>query len=164
VNLDRIQLPGVDVVHDLEELPLPFADGQFGEIRCDNVLEHVDYIPLLRDLYRILKPGGRLRIRVPHFTSRNNYVDPTHKKLFSIDTFDFFVADSQLGRDKGYYFDFHFSSIAYRRIRFLKRGFFWGNRLIEPLVNLTPNMQRLYETTFLCRLFPANDIVVELIK
>jgi len=68
VNLDIANLPGVDVVHDIEKLPLPFDDEQFEEIRCDNVLEHVDYIPVLQDLHRILSAGGHLKIRVPHFT------------------------------------------------------------------------------------------------
>ena len=160
INLDNSELPGVDVVHDIEKLPLPFDNEQFDEIRCDNILEHVEYIPVLKDLYRILTHQGRLTVRVPHFTSRNNYVDPTHKKQFSISTFDFFVENSQ----NDYYFDFHFSRITYKKIKFLKKGLYWGNRLIEPLINLLPQIQWFYETSFLCRLFPANDIVIELIK
>ncbi len=164
VNLDIANLPGVDVVHDIEKLPLPFDDEQFEEIRCDNVLEHVDYIPVLQDLHRILSAGGHLKIRVPHFTSRNNYVDPTHKRLFSFETFDFFVERSCAGKEKPYYFDFHFSKITKRKIKFLKKGLFWGNRLIEPIVNCSSRIQYFYESTLLCRLFPANDVLVELVK
>jgi len=162
INLDRFDLPGLDVVHDIENLPLPFDDKEFEEIVCDNVLEHLEYIPVLKDLYRILKPGGHLRIRVPHFNSHTSFGDPTHKKFFSSITFEFFVKDARFEKD--YYFDFHFSRIAYRKIKFLKKGLFWGNRLIEPFVNLTLGMQYLYESTLLSRLFPANDIVVELVK
>jgi len=162
VNLDSVDIPGVDVIHDIEKLPLPFDDEHFDEIRCDNILEHVEYIPVLKDLYRILKPGGCLKIRVPHFSSRNNYVDPTHKKRFSVSTFEFFVADSDYGKD--YYFDFHFSKIASRKIKFYKKGIFWPNRIVEPLINLGPRIQWWYESTYMCRLIPANDIVVELIK
>lgn len=160
VNLDSADLPGVDVVHNVENLPLPFGDKEFDEIRCDNILEHVEYVHVLKDLYRILKTNGRLKIRVPHFTSRNNYVDPTHKKLFSISTFEFFAEDSR----NPYYFGFHFSKISYRKIKFLKRKIYYINRLIEPLINLNEAMQVFYESTFLSRLFPANDIVVELVK
>ena len=92
VNLDSAALPGVDVTHDIEKIPFPFKDGEFDEILCRDVLEHVEYIPTLRELHRILKPGGVLRIQVPHFTSRNNFVDPTHRRMFSISTFDFFAA------------------------------------------------------------------------
>jgi len=161
VNLDCANIPGVDVVHDIEKLPLPFNDEEFDKIFCEDILEHIEYIPVLKDLYRILKPSGNVKIRVPHFTSRNNYVDPTHRRSFSVDTFDFFVEEQTR---KDYYFDFHFSKIVYKKIKFLKKGLFWGNRLIEPLVNSSRKMQHLYESTFLCRLFPANDIVVELVK
>lgn len=162
VNLDSVDLSGVDVVHDIEKLPLPFGDGEFDEIICDNILEHVEYIPVLRDLYRILKPGGQLKIRVPHFSSHTSFGDPTHRKFFSSITFEFFVNNARF--QKEYYFDFHFSKITYLKIKFFKKGLFWPNRLIEPLVNLNCKAQCLYESTFLCRLIPANDIVVELIK
>jgi ubiquinone/menaquinone biosynthesis C-methylase UbiE len=82
-------------------VPLPFKNEEFNEILCQDILEHTDYVPILRELHRILKPGGKLIIRVPHFTSRNNFIDPTHKKLFSINTFDFFVKDSSLNQNKG---------------------------------------------------------------
>ena len=162
INLDSTNLPGVDIVHDVEKLPLPFGDQEFDEIICENILEHIEYIPVLKDLHRILKSGGSLKIRVPHFTSRNNYVDPTHKKCFSINTFDFFIADSYHRKD--YHFDFHFSKIASRKIKFYKKGIFWPNRMVKPLINLGPRIQWWYESTYMCRLIPANDIVVELTK
>src|SRR5919109_476542 len=56
VNVDAAPLPGVDVVHDLNRLPLPFADERFDEVNCKDVLEHVDYIPLLREIHRLLRP------------------------------------------------------------------------------------------------------------
>src|SRR3989344_2394548 len=87
INLDLHKLDGVDVVWDIEKLPLPFKDGEFDEILCQDILEHVEYIPVLRELHRILKPRGRLLNRVPHFTSRNNFGDPTHRRMFSIKTF-----------------------------------------------------------------------------
>src|SRR3989338_8456713 len=129
VNLDSAALPGVDVVHDIEKIPFPFKDGEFDEILCRDVLEHVEYIPVLRELYRILKPGGVLRVQVPHFTSRNNFVDPTHKKMFSVSTFDFFVKGTSKFAERAYYFDFSFSGIKSSRITFKRHGIFWPNRV-----------------------------------
>ena len=43
VNLDVADLEGVDVVHDLDQLPLPFDDESFREILCLDVFEHVDH-------------------------------------------------------------------------------------------------------------------------
>lgn len=160
-NLDCAALPGVDVVHDLEQLPLPFGDAHFDHIHAKDVLEHVEYIPLLAELHRILRDGGTLQIQVPHFTSADNFIDPTHKKQFSIRTFEFFVADSPIARD--YYFDFAFSRIASRRLNFLG-GMLFYNRLVSILVNSRFKIQQYYELTFLSRLFPAQNIVITLVK
>jgi SAM-dependent methyltransferase len=169
VNLDASPLPGVDIVHNLENLPLPFADGEFDEILCQDVLEHIEYIPVLRDLHRILKPGGELTVRVPHFTSRNNFVDPTHRKLFSVDTWEFFVSSGSphmqhLQPVRAYYFDFAFSRIESRSLSFeLRRALFY-NRIVGWLVNRSPRAQTLYESSFLSRLFPAENLEVKLRK
>ena len=96
VNLDSAKLPGVDIVHDIEKLPLPFGDNEFNEILCQDILEHIEYIPVLKDIHRILKKGGKLTIRVPHFTSKSNFIDPTHKKRFSIYTFEMFCKNSPM--------------------------------------------------------------------
>jgi SAM-dependent methyltransferase len=119
---------------------------------------------VLKDLRRILKPGGILAIRVPHFSSKSNFIDPTHKKFFSVRTFDFFVRNSPVAFD--YYFDFGFSKMIARRIMFIKSQdiFQTYNYLVEPCVNWRKRTQNLYEDTGLCHLFPAECIEVELQK
>lgn len=161
VNLDIADLPGVDVIHDVNELPLPFTDEEFDHILAQDILEHLEYIPLLKDLHRILKPGGSLEIRVPHFTSRYNFNDPTHKKMFSSKTMDFFVKGAPHNRD--YYFDVHFSENARTQISF-EKGIYLYNYLIEPIVNLSRHTRTIYEATFWSRLFPAGMMEVRLIK
>src|SRR3989338_6105353 len=164
VNLDHAALPGVDVVHDVEKLPLPFKDASIDSILCGAILGHVEYIPLLKDLHRILRRGGKLSIRVPHFTSAINYIDPTHRKLFSVRTFDFFLKNS-LYSSRSYYFDFSFSSIERRRIVFDQKGRYrFFIRHIERIVNKTYRRQMIYEDTFLSRLFPAFNLMVTLVK
>ena len=161
-NLDRVALPGVDIVHDLDDLPLPFEDGTFDHVTAKDVLEHVvTYIPLLRELHRILRSDGTLTIQVPHFTSANNYIDPTHRSRFSIRTFEFFTSNSTFGRD--YYFDFSFKTLAERRISFMRRPLYY-NIPIEALINAHFKVQKYYELTALCALFPATNITVTLVK
>lgn len=165
INLDSAAIPGVDVVHDIEKLPLPFRDEEFDEILAQDVLEHIEYVPVLKDLYRVLKKDGTLTIRVPHFTSKNNFIDPTHKKRFSINTFDFFVRNTKLGEKREYYFDFMFAKIKSRHITFERSSrIYFYNRLVEPLVNHYLKVQQFYESSFLSRLFPAENIVITLYK
>ena len=161
VNLDIADIKGVDVIHDINKLPLPFANDEFDHVLCNNVLEHVEYIPLLRELHRILRRGGTLEICVPHFTSQDNFIDPTHRKMFSYRTFEFFIANSSFERD--YYFDFHFSRVLSSRITFQKHILVY-NYIVEPIVNMSDGLKKLYEATFLSRLFPAFCVEVKIEK
>jgi SAM-dependent methyltransferase len=54
---------------------LPYRDETFDRAICSEVMEHVhDYRGALRELWRILKPGGRLAVTVPTLTSENLYL------------------------------------------------------------------------------------------
>lgn len=153
VNLDVVRLPGVDVVHDINE-GLPFNDGQFKKIVGKHIIEHVDNIEyVMKELYRILKPGGVLILETPHFTYSNAYVDPTHKQFFAYKSFTYFVD----GEDKNYYFDYGFESVEIR-LSFNKRLPY--NHLVEWIANKFPTV---YEQTPL-RLFPAENIHARLTK
>jgi SAM-dependent methyltransferase len=163
VNLDIAPLPGVDVVHDLDDVPLPFDNDTFDFIECEDILEHVnDMVAVMRELHRILRPGGRLHVQGPHFTSYVWPTDPTHRRAFAINTFEFFTRSSFLGRE--YYFDFSFSLVEQRSIRFQRVVHQPWNWLVEPLVNCHRRLQSYYEATFLSRLFPAHRVDVLLVK
>ena len=81
LNLDRRPGPGIDLVHDLTQLPYPFTDQQFERIEADHVLEHLPEIfTVMRELHRALKPGGVLVVRVPHFS--RGFSHPEHRRGF----------------------------------------------------------------------------------
>lgn len=161
INLDSSELPNVDVVHNIEKLPLPFENDSFDQILAKDILEHVEYTDVLRDLHRILRKGGTLTIQVPHFTSVDNYIDPTHKKRFSVQTFEFFLHDAPHCRN--YYFDFSFERIQSISIDFQK-GIFFYNYLVEAMVNVSDRSRRIYERTGISRIFPAQNILITLVK
>jgi predicted SAM-dependent methyltransferase len=60
--------PGVDHVGSCTDLSA-FADGSCAEVYASHVLEHLGYdaeLPLaLREIHRVLEPGGRLMFAVP---------------------------------------------------------------------------------------------------
>lgn len=71
-NIKFSSLPHLDeppYIHHLElRRPLPYEPNTFDEIYCNHVLEHLtleDGRQLVREFYRILKPGGMCRLVVP---------------------------------------------------------------------------------------------------
>lgn len=60
---------GADIAADITELPIP--DRSFDVILCHRVLEHVlDDISAMREMFRILVPGGVANLSVPQATHR----------------------------------------------------------------------------------------------
>jgi len=96
VGMDRVALPGVDVVHDLETFPWPFADNAFERVYARHVLEHLHaFIPAMEEIHRILVPSGQLHVWVPYYRSEEAFRDPTHVRFFTERTFDYFAPDGQ---------------------------------------------------------------------
>jgi SAM-dependent methyltransferase len=79
VNLDWNSLTQVDVSHNLNELPYPFDDNSFDEILASHVLEHLDRpFDIMTEMHRILRPGGLLHIKVPHFSRGFTHAEHAH--------------------------------------------------------------------------------------
>ena len=83
--------PGVDLVHDLNRLPWPLESDRFERVICSHVLEHLtDLVPVLNEIHRVSRPGARVQIVTPHFSSLNSWEDPTHTRHFARGSFKFF--------------------------------------------------------------------------
>lgn len=93
-----VNFPGTedsDVTHRLEETPYPFSTDSASSARLNHVLEHFDSetsIRVLEEVCRVVRPGGTVRVAVPHFLSRHSAV-AQHKQVFSRDWFNQLVED-----------------------------------------------------------------------
>jgi SAM-dependent methyltransferase len=117
VNVDRVALPGVDVVADLEAFEstdartgkralfmyLPFESNSVDEFLLSHVLEHITHtLPLMQELHRIAKPGAKMVIRVPHGASDDAWEDPTHVRPYFPGSFGYFSQPYYWRADYGY--------------------------------------------------------------
>jgi ubiquinone/menaquinone biosynthesis C-methylase UbiE len=93
----------LDIVSDITSIPRP--DASFDAIMCTEVLEHVpDPVAALKELNRLLKPGGHLIITVP-FASLTHFA-PYH---FA----------SGLSR---FFFEHHLNAMGYQNIEITLNG------------------------------------------
>jgi SAM-dependent methyltransferase len=84
VGLDISADTDADVVHDLDVFPYPIEDGSFDQILLQDVIEHVaEPYRVFAELHRIARPGARIQVRTPHYSSVLAYSDPTHRHYFS---------------------------------------------------------------------------------
>lgn len=151
VNLDRIADVAPDVVHDLDQMPWPFPDGQFTEVLAFDVLEHCkEFIPVIEEIHRVCRAGARVRVTVPHFSCAHAYTDPTHHRFFGWSSFDYVTGTHQLC----FYTDRRF------RLRTRQLIFYptWINKLVRRLANRCP---RGYERRW-AWFFPAWFLFFEL--
>jgi len=83
INVDIDFSTSPDITHNLDNFPYPFKKDYFDLIEGDHVLEHLkDPFKVMKELHRILKPGGKLIIRVPHFSRGFTHAD--HKRGFNV--------------------------------------------------------------------------------
>lgn len=96
-NVDAVALPGVDVVHDLDVFPWPWADGSVDRVRAFDVFEHVWHpLEFMRECWRVLRPGGILDIHTVHWRSPNYHRDPDHKRACDLESWDYWVPGTYL--------------------------------------------------------------------
>ena len=97
IGLNMSADPVADIFHDLEEgIPLPA--NSVATIYSNQFLEHIEHIiPHMNECWRVLIPGGKVEACVPHRDSPWAVADPTHKRTFVPESFQYFCLDTTTG-------------------------------------------------------------------
>ena len=106
VNHDlTVHRPEIDIAHDLNVLPWPWGDESFDKVLAIAVLEHVRHnlIVTVNEIWRILRPGGVLSVKLPHWNADGSYIDPTHYWRFSLRSLEVFDPDTEYGGHYSFY-------------------------------------------------------------
>jgi SAM-dependent methyltransferase len=156
-TVDILDLPGVDVVHDLDVFPWPYADNSFDLVFGHNVFEHLeDQIATMEEFWRILKPKGRVVLTVPYFRSVDAFTDSTHEHFFTSRSLNYFINEKNSQSD-----------YKYTTKLFSKIGFWYGwphpakNPIKQFVKSIAQNHPNFYDQ-YLSLLLPVDIVIWEL--
>jgi SAM-dependent methyltransferase len=168
IGVDMADSPAVDVVGDVLEVLRTLEGETVSEVYSSHLFEHIAELePLIDELERVLVVGGRLLVRVPHFSNPYYYSDPTHRRPFGLYTFSYFADDRLLRRRVPTYG--HVPRLRLERVRLHFRSsteFRFRYRAKEALgriVNANVWLQELYEEN-LAWVLPCYEVEFALVK
>lgn len=95
LGVDSIKFNGVDQVVDLRKTPLPWKTDSVDEIHCSHFLEHLhghERVGFMNEVHRIMKPGAKLSLIVPHWSSSRAYGDVTHQWPPVVEMFFYYLS------------------------------------------------------------------------
>ncbi|MBN9220968.1 MAG: methyltransferase domain-containing protein [Mesorhizobium sp.] len=162
IGIDALDFPDVDVVGDVFDVIKCISDQSVSGIYSYHFFEHIsDFEALFSETMRVLSPGGKLKIVVPHFSNPFYYSDVTHKTTFGLYTMSYFCDDNIFKRAVPRYMrdfsselnsvDLIFKSHPPRYIRhFFKKAFGF-------IVNVNSFTKETYEENFTW-MFPCYEI------
>lgn len=87
LNIDDDPLVNPDYIVTLDDpnVKLPFEDNSVEEIKAEHILEHINnFIPLMKELYRVAEHGCILDIIAPNENHSVYYADPTHVRPINV--------------------------------------------------------------------------------
>lgn len=149
IGLDISADTDADIVHNLDEFPYPIADNSFDQILLQDVIEHVaEPIRVFEELHRIARPGARIQLRTPHYSSVLAYGDPTHKHYFGQ------LAIRSLAEPRFA----HYTAVRFKTIHVTLD--LWLPFRLLGIAKLANRFQTVYETYFAFR-FPTMNIRAE---
>lgn len=166
IGIDRLDFEAVDIVGEASDVLAAFPDGSVDSVYSAHFLEHVsDPMALLQELSRVMKPGGRMILIVPHFSNPFYSSDPTHRVPFGLYTLSYYCRQDIFRRQVPRYgvdiplvidrVHLGFKSYPPRYLRHIFK------LSIGLLLNSNMFLRELYEEN-LCWIIPCYEIRYEL--
>ena len=146
INIDIDAKYGPDLCFDASSIPMysRFSNNSIELIRAHHFLEHTSNPEeIMKEWHRILKPGGVVILRMPHFS--RGFTNPTHKRGFDLSWPLHFDKNNKYSTYSGV--DYKLIGVKLRWIAFLehypcgkitKALLSLMNSIINLLANLSP--------------------------
>jgi SAM-dependent methyltransferase len=100
INIDVLDT--ADLQLDLEIGKLPFPKNSCESVFAAHIFEHLhNFAKIVNECHRILKPNKILQVHVPCYPAAECFHDPTHVRVFTDKTFQYFLNGSFLGKHCG---------------------------------------------------------------
>lgn len=167
IAIDALDYDGVDVVGDVFAVLAQFPDASVDVVHSSHFVEHLDDLAgLIRELGRVMKPGGTVRTIAPHFSNPYFYSDYTHRRAFGLYSFSYLSRDALLYRTVPRYMETPFDLVSVRLNFKAPRPFYLGwalGRVAQLLVNASTIGQEWYERR-LCYLMPCYEVEYVIVK
>jgi hypothetical protein len=168
ISIDALDYSSVDLVGDVFDIFSELTSHSVGEIYSYHFFEHIkDLGGLVDESARILSPGGKMVVVVPHFSNAFFYSDPTHERPFGLYTFSYYSDDKVLTRKVPKYgvdpkFKIASVDLIFKSYRpyYLRHGL---KKVIQCLVNIGSYTKEFYEEN-LYGFIPCYEIKFVLIR
>lgn len=153
VNVDYYSRHSPDVIHDLDSFPYPFCDNEFDLVEMDHCLEHLrDPFRVMKEVHRITRPGGIVRIRVPHFSRGFTHAD--HKRGFDV-TFPYYFNPAFSGGYVGPPYKLrklrlHWFAQPYLKKRVMPRLLYYAGRILGAFIDFWANLSPMIASRIWC--------------
>jgi SAM-dependent methyltransferase len=163
IGIDIADLPGVDIVADVENGLSFLPDNSVDEIHSRSFFEHItNFENLMAEIVRVLKKDGKAYIFVPHFSNPYFYSDYTHKRFFGLYSFYYFADRQNQPKRKvpNFYTNTRIKVIS-QKLKFRSEFSFLKplKSLFGHFINSHPTIQGYYEEN-LCYIFPCHGIEI----
>jgi SAM-dependent methyltransferase len=155
IGLDFYDVREADIKWDLESGKLPFKDNEFDGIIAEHTLEHIkNLLPLINEMWRVVKPNGIIKIECPYFASSLAHSSMDHVRFFSYTSFFPYRKE-----DPYHYFWKPITFEVKARYDFSQR---YGLKTIGKIIDFFTNMfPRVYQRLW-CFILPTEVIKYEL--